>query len=195
MSKIQNALKKLSQERQTQGLMAFEGSAATMKPSFFAAVHGHFTPKESGPFIEKNISHSPLPPSMPFGFQSIMLVALTVITVLSLILNVKMLSEMRTAKNSSSILAEDIVSQKKEIDILAKSIYEQKTRYTSQIENLKTEIGVLAVSLKKSDEKALRIADANQNLSSSLADLKWTAQNLTDKFIALSAQVKNLQEK
>ena len=169
MSKIVEALKKVNQYRKAE-------------------------PSEIGPqgsILESTSSYGVRSKRNPL-FQNAMLIFVALMAVVSFIFNLRALTLINTVNISSSTVLKDIAWEKTRIESLETSLAAANTQQDSQIDNLKTKFNVITTSLKKDETKIGDLFETNNDLTTSLKDLKWSVKNLSDKYIAVKAELNNL---
>ena len=200
MSKTLDALKKLSQLRDNNmgGISLPDHGGAI--PHSIVSDHGIRSEKyqsheERNLVLDEATHNNGFHRKQGAVFQNIMLMVVAVITAASLFLCLKTLSEVKHINHSSVLVASDLALQKDRINALEKTVAKVQFKQESQVEDLKTHLNTLTATLKKEDRKIAELTAANSDLSSAVKDLKWSMQNLTDKYVSVNAQLNNLKEK
>ncbi len=200
MSKTLDALKKLSQLRDNNmgGISLPDHGGAI--PHSIVSDHGIRSEKyqsheERNLVLDEATHNNGFHRKQGAVFQNIMLMVVAVITAASLFLCLKTLSEVKHINHSSVLVASDLALQKDRINALEKTVAKVQFKQESQVEDLKTHLNTLTTTLKKEDTKIAELTTINSDLSSAVKYLKWSMQNLTDKYVSVNAQLNNLKEK
>ena len=100
---------------------------------------------------------------------------------------------MKSANYASVVLAKDAVLQKQKVDDLEKMFDQARKDYAQRVDGFKNDLDSLKGALKDRDQKITELTTANGQLVKTVEDLKWTAQNLTEKIVNVTSQLNTLK--
>ena len=122
-----------------------------------------------------------------------MLIVVMLTGMISLSFSMRVLSETRQAHISSANTFSELTAQKKTIDTLEKTLAQLQTKQELQFDNVKSKVNIVTASQKKNEDKIAELTNVNNELRSTIKDLKNTAGSLSEKVTAISAELSNLK--
>ena len=122
-----------------------------------------------------------------------MLIVVMLTGMISLSFSMRVLSETRQAHISSANTFSELTAQKKTIDTLEKTLAQLQTKQELQFDNVKSKVNIVTASQKKNEDKIAELTNVNNELRSTIKDLKNTAGSLSEKVTAISSELCNLK--
>src|SRR3989338_2561627 len=184
MSKMISALKQLSETRNNFGFASavVYPAGGVMTSTIGTALKKITKPKKEDYLSASSIIEKGYAAERPgFQYDTLFLALVVIISFASLILSIWTFSEMKSANYASVVLAKDAVLQKQKVDDLEKMFDQARKDYAQRVDGFKNDLDSLKGALKDRDQKITELTTANGQLVKTVEDLKWTAQNLTEK--------------
>ena|SRR3989338_843583 len=199
MSKTINALKKAVQEKESKYTTAIhrhevEGANFSSAPSestgAFSSPESSLSAAGDSAFQDTDFEGKK---SRFIPYQTILLIALMIIGMISVGLNIKTFVEIGRARHSSSGLSQEIKSQKDKIRVTEKSVADLRAQYETQIAELQEKIQTLTVSLRKAHTDVADLTTQNRSLQKTITDIKQSYHNLDIRYKRLAETVEKLK--
>lgn len=194
MSKILNALKEASEIQHGFSYAATPGQSTTLAHSLVSQIGMAMkklieTKKDSFLSASNVFEKEYRSEKQSFNWQSLLLAIVMVLSVASLILSVKTFSQMKAANYTAVVLTKDAILQKQKFGDFEKSLSQLRKDSDLQIERLSKDMTTLKAALQQREAKIAELTTANNKLTTTVEDFKWTAKNLTDKIVTITTQL------
>ena len=200
MSKTFNALKKVEEIREGQ-----LGQEKVNQDKFTKALSHHLITTQDNDTEERQTS-SVSYQNHPRGyihddsvvhkqdakFQNNVLIFLACAGMISLLLSLITFVEIRKTNTYSLTAGKELSVQKVHLNNLEESLAKARDSEAQQETNLKSKFSSLTALLTRNEKKIEDLTEENRRLQSTMADIKWTVQSLTDKISVVSSKVNKL---